>query len=424
MDPRADRSPAQFRAPATATPLRGAATWLWYAFIAIGSLIAAAAMPHETALWPSPMQGLSVVALAALVALANGFGTFQTVEGLAEYESLAMTVCFAMLLVLEWPYFVAAVALGEALTFLSEFLRRKHPTMWYIRCFNVVVQVASGAAAAVVMHAVWRLVMNAGVFLDAGIAATLVLSAVTWKVVDSVGTGTLIALATDRPIWAVRQSFRTFLAQYALFLIAIPFARLWYENVWLSAFALAPLGVAYRLLGLPELEHRVRTDERTGVTNAVAFDRVLERALDHARERGGRAALLAIDIDHFKRVNDTFGHPAGDAVIAQFADILGDLVRRDDVAARTGGEEFAILLDDGDESGALAFAERIRGRIEMERFHADGLEISINITASIGVALYPEDGATTRDLRKAADVALYAAKNGGRNAVRAVAVSS
>ena len=135
--------------------------------------------------------------------------------------------------------------------------------------------------------------------------------------------------------------------------------------------------------------------------------------------RAATLVLLAIDIDHFKGINDTYGHLVGDGVIAGFAGILAGEVRKDDVVARTGGEEFALLMQGADREAALAFAERVRERIEAHDFEGIGLAAPIKVTASIGVAFFPEDGLTTTELSRAADAALYRAKREGRNAVRA-----
>ena len=304
------------------------------------------------------MPAATVVALAALVAFTNIFGAFETVEGLAEYTSLAMPIGFAMLLVLDWRSFVFGVALGETFTFVSEAVRRTNPTIWYVRIFNVCSLTVAGAAALTLLRLLRPIAEIAGhdAWVSPGPAIALCLSALAYKILDSVLSGTLIALAAERSLGEIRVPIRGLISQLGLFLIAIPFARLWSENVWAALFALAPLGVAYRMLSLPELEYRARVDSRTGLTNAAAFDAGLERAVADAARRHRRVALLAIDIDHFKTINDSFGHLAGDAVIARFAEILADLARRDDVPARMGGEEFALLMCGADRADALALA--------------------------------------------------------------------
>jgi diguanylate cyclase (GGDEF)-like protein len=414
----ANKGRDRFEAPREAATLRtGPARLYLVAIVLIGFLCTVGL--HDVAFWPSPEPVVAVVALAILMSVAGNFGTYQAVDSVAEYASLAMPIGFAMLLVLDWRDFAIGIALSEVFTFVCEITRRINPTKWYVRVFNVSTQIVAGAAAECVLRVLRPLtIAENGAWLSGSSALTLFLAALVWKILDNTQTCTLIALAVSRPLSSVKVPVRVFLSQFALFLIGIPFAYVWAHNIWVSFFALAPLGVAYRLLGLPELEYRARTDERTGLTNAGAFDRVVKTAIEAAENRGQTLVLLAIDIDHFKAVNDTFGHLVGDSVIKRFAGIIADVARRDDVAARTGGEEFALLMSGADRASALAFAERLRERVEAQAFDVDGIETPISITASIGVATYPTDARTAHDLFAAADAALYRAKRGGRNLVR------
>jgi diguanylate cyclase (GGDEF)-like protein len=408
----------RFEAPREAATLRTAPARAFLVAIVVIAFVCAVGL-SDGAFWPTPEPIAAIVALAFMMAVAGNFGTYQAVDGVAEYASLAMPIGFAMLLVLDWRDFAIGIALSEVFTFVSEASRRVNPTMWYVRAFNVCTQIVAGAAAETVLRALRPLTSaDGGSWLSATSALALFLAALVWKILDNTQTCTLITLAVARPLSTVRVPVRVFLSQFALFLIGIPFAYVWAHNVWVSLFALAPLGVAYRLLGLPELEYRARTDERTGLTNAGAFDRVVNSAIDVAQSRGQTLVLLAIDIDHFKAVNDTFGHLVGDSVIKRFAGIISEVARRDDVAARTGGEEFALLMQGADRESAVAFAERLRARVEAQAFDVDGIETPISITASIGVAVYPTDARVAHDLFAAADAALYRAKRGGRNLVR------
>jgi diguanylate cyclase (GGDEF)-like protein len=408
----------RFGAPREAATLRTAPARAFLVAIISVAFICAIGL-RDGALWPSPEPTIAIVGLAFMMAVAGNYGTYQAVDGVAEYASLAMPIGFAMLLVLDWRGFAIGIALSEVFTFVSEATRRINPTMWYVRIFNVATQIVAGAAAETVLRMLRPLTsVDHGTWLSVTSALTLFLAALVWKILDNTQTCTLITLAVSRPLSSVRVPARVFISQFALFLIGIPFAYVWAHNIWVSLFALAPLGVAYRLLGLPELEYRARTDERTGLTNAGAFDRVVKSAIEASDNRGRRLVLLAIDIDHFKAVNDTFGHLVGDSVIKRFAEIITDVARRDDVAARTGGEEFALLMRDADRESAVAFAERLRQRVEAQAFDVDGIETPISITASIGVAMYPDDARVAHDLFAAADAALYRAKRGGRNLVR------
>ncbi len=136
--------------------------------------------------------------------------------------------------------------------------------------------------------------------------------------------------------------------------------------------------------------------------------------------RGRRFALLLADIDHFKRLNDTFGHAAGDAALRHVAGVLEKHLRRGDQVARVGGEEFAVILPGTDENGALLLASRLREAVEAAQIFAEGARLSTS--ASLGSATWPGDGKAADDLQRAADRALYAAKQAGRNKV--VAASS
>ena len=187
----------------------------------------------------------------------------------------------------------------------------------------------------------------------------------------------------------------------------------------LSDLAVAFNAMAERIekdqTALSELATR---DALTGLLNRRELLRRLREELDRAQRYERPCALLLVDIDRFKSVNDTWGHPAGDAVLRAIADMIGNAVRPTDRAARYGGEEFAVLLPETGLEGALALAERLRAAIAA-RPVAVSPERSIAVTASLGVAARPDDGRDVESLIACADKALYRAKQGGRNAVAA-----
>jgi diguanylate cyclase (GGDEF)-like protein len=143
----------------------------------------------------------------------------------------------------------------------------------------------------------------------------------------------------------------------------------------------------------------------------------LDGTLTEARSEGSSFALLIADIDHFKLVNDVHGHPTGDKVIQQIGAVLSSIARSNDVAARIGGEEFALILPRSDLDSALSFAERLRRRVADEPFETGSDGAPLSITTSVGVALFPTDADTASTLYARADAALYAAKRTGRNRV-------
>ncbi|MDO8932353.1 MAG: GGDEF domain-containing protein [Rhodocyclaceae bacterium] len=158
-------------------------------------------------------------------------------------------------------------------------------------------------------------------------------------------------------------------------------------------------------------------DGLTGLTNRRGFDMALAACLSASASDEQGPSLLITDIDHFKRVNDSYGHLFGDRVIRAVAQILKDNVKGKDTAARYGGEEFVILLPDTPLDGARHLAEKIRAAVEKFRIkRADSNEAVANITVSLGVANY-RNGESGSDFVARADAALYASKNQGRNRV-------
>lgn len=158
-------------------------------------------------------------------------------------------------------------------------------------------------------------------------------------------------------------------------------------------------------------------DGLTRAYNRRYFDQELLRERNRASRYGRPLSLIVFDVDHFKQINDLRGHLGGDEVLRQLAGIVMRLVRREDLFARIGGEEFALLLPEGALSGAAQLAERLRATIAAHEFFVEGQ--MVRVTCSFGVAsLDPQSPGSARDLYERADSALYAAKAAGRNCVR------
>jgi two-component system cell cycle response regulator len=158
------------------------------------------------------------------------------------------------------------------------------------------------------------------------------------------------------------------------------------------------------------------TDELTGLYNRRYFDRHLSLMLDKTREQERDMAVMLIDMDFFKAVNDNHGHDIGDAVLREFADRLKRNIRGVDLACRFGGEEFVVLMPDTDFRQAQGVAERVRMAVAERGFEAPGLR-PLTVTCSVGVALNEHELDTPEMILKRADVALYRAKREGRNRV-------
>jgi two-component system cell cycle response regulator len=166
------------------------------------------------------------------------------------------------------------------------------------------------------------------------------------------------------------------------------------------------------------LEALATTDPLTRVLNRRALLDRLTSEVDRARRYDSSLALLLFDIDHFKQINDTAGHLAGDSVLRQLGALLEDAMRKVDIVARYGGEEFVAILPETSSEGAVVFAERLRERISNHSFDIGAGRI-VRLTVSIGIATFPSSGvASTEDLIARADEALYRAKAAGRNQVK------
>jgi diguanylate cyclase (GGDEF)-like protein len=159
------------------------------------------------------------------------------------------------------------------------------------------------------------------------------------------------------------------------------------------------------------------TDYLTGLRTRGYFEQQLELEFKRAERRKQKFALLMIDIDHFKRLNDTFGHHVGDQILRDVSSILMKDMREVDTVARYGGEEFVIILPETTQAAALYVGQRLRRAVEQAKFFAGSPHEIQHLTISIGVAVYDSDAQFKRDLIEFADAALYAAKHAGRNRV-------
>ncbi len=296
---------------------------------------------------------------------------------------------------------------------IPEWLRERYP--WYIQTFNIANYALSGLAAHrafVVVSAGDGILGDADLrYLVAGLAA-----AVSFVVVQHLVLAMVLKLARAHTF---RQSglftVQSLSTDLTLALLGVVVAALWLENPWLVALALAPLVLVHRTLALPKLEAEARQDPKTELYNARHFSRLLEEALERSDRDRRPASVLIADLDLLREINNRYGHLAGDVVLAGVARIFRAELRPEDVAARFGGEEFALLLPDTAEEEAATMAERIRAAVSDARFEVETSDEPITATVSIGVATYPAHASSASELIYRADVAAYRAKAQGRN---------
>jgi diguanylate cyclase (GGDEF)-like protein len=208
-------------------------------------------------------------------------------------------------------------------------------------------------------------------------------------------------------------AFEPVSARVAFGALGIVIGAVWSVDPWLVPLALAPLLLVRRALHIPVLREQTLREPKTGLFNAEHFNGELERA----RRSGSPLALLMLDLDLLRDVNNRYGHLAGDAVLYGLAQVLRAELRERDVAARFGGEEFSVLLPGSSREQALAVAERMRASFAASTFRAVTVAEPLHASVSIGVAVFPEDGDGPQALVHSADVALYRAKALGRNRV-------
>ena len=222
--------------------------------------------------------------------------------------------------------------------------------------------------------------------------------------------------------WALLEGFTIAAALRFLMTSSVGSDALDYYGLPLSMVAgsiLIALGVADRLraqrAALSEAERRAQTDPLTGVLNRRSLIERLDAACTRAKARGLPIALLFIDLDHFKQINDTFGHPAGDACLRAIIEPIHAELRQSDVIGRYGGEEFVVILSSADAAAAAPIAQRIVERVAELR--VSGFGAPINVTCSIGIAASDTLGIWGEPLLAQADAAVYVAKRSGRNQI-------
>lgn len=226
------------------------------------------------------------------------------------------------------------------------------------------------------------------------------------------------------------------LVRPALFKLSSPIVGFqWNEELLelLSQFVVLEATLALVLIGFGvlmlthefttrELRHLAEVDPLTSVFNRRAFLTLLDKAISNARRTQAALPVLVMDLDHFKRINDTWGHHCGDDVLRHFVKLAGRCLRKEDVMGRLGGEEFAIFLPNADGPGAVAVAERLRALLASQPVEGLGAAAGegVRLTVSIGVALFAEPDTGEAVLQRA-DEAMYLAKQRGRNRVELLA---
>jgi diguanylate cyclase (GGDEF)-like protein len=334
------------------------------------------------------------------------------------HANLSSVWTFAGALVLP-PVCAAAVAVVVHLHVWARTGRPRVPLYRSVYSASTIVLACLGAAAVVGF-----LGSGPAPVADAGVPG-ITLALLVYTTINTGLVAGAIAMSAPQPDLArVLGGWDDNLLEFATLSLGALTAVALVVNPWLVLLALPPLVVLHRAVLVPHLEEAASIDGKTGLLNAVAWHAQAERLLQRSSRADGPRGVLVLDLDHFKAVNDTYGHLAGDQVLVAVAGALSAEVRERDLVGRFGGEEFVVLLA-GPAAGATveleAVAERIRSRVAVLRVEIptpDGPLTVSGLTVSIGVAVAPAEGADLRTLLQIADTALYAAKRAGRNVVR------
>ena len=286
---------------------------------------------------------------------------------------------------------------------------------WYVVTFNVCNWLLAMLATWAVLHAS-RAALDSVLPAGPADAVTTAVGIVVFIALPELLLAVALRLAAEQPFRDAALLDRTTQTiELVLAVVAVAMAEFWRHDPWLAPFALAPLLIVQRSLHVPKLQKEVRLDAKTGLFNALHFKEALAGELAPAERLNRPVSILLADLDLLRKVNNTYGHLAGDAVLTGVADVFRTVLRRGDVAARFGGEEFAVLLPDTPLESALALAERLRAAVATRVFVAPASGAAVRATLSIGVAERAAGLTDPERLIHEADLAVYRAKAAGRN---------
>jgi len=317
-------------------------------------------------------------------------------------------------------------AAGVAVIYLHLYLRVWRPTRippyrWVFTTATVLLAVHAAAGAAAYVDS--RDVFESASGLAAIVTALLCYTAVNTCLV----VGAIVLSAPERTFREVLgRGDEVVLELATLSMGALAAGAISSASPLHALLVLPPLVVLHRAVLVRHFQEVASIDGKTGLLNAAAWQDRADRVLQRAQRAQGGAAVLILDLDHFKLVNDRHGHLAGDRVLSSVAEALRAEVRDNDLVGRFGGEEFVIMLPGHEGSGydraeLEAVADRIRRRVDslgVEVATPDGPLTVGDLSVSVGGATFPDDAADLDALLEVADSALYAAKRAGRNAVR------
>lgn len=379
-----------------------------------------------------PITGRDALLFAVIAAL--GLATAESARGVERMRrrfsntphvnmSSVWTLSAALLTT---PFLAAAVAI---ILYLHLWYRS-----WYritgVHVFRVVFSASTVTLSCYAANAVFHRLPGNGLSLTSsgpgGLLPLLTVVVVYWAVNSGLVALAIALLQDDRSLarllGSLLGSWTENSLEFATLCVGILAAALLAWRPWLVVLVPLPLYVLHRSVLIQQLEHAVITDQKTGLLNAASWQGLAAGEIDRARRHGTTIGLLMIDLDHFKYVNDTFGHAAGDHILRVVAETMSSELRSYDLCGRFAGEEFVVLLPETGAADAVRVADRVCQRIRnlrIDEVMANPAKGELRLSVSIGVASYPDAGDHLDAVLLAADNALFAAKDAGRDQVRA-----
>ncbi len=351
--------------------------------------------------------------LLALAALLCAAGNLFEVFAPANFSFQPNLVVFfaAALLLPPW-----AVAILAVVCFLPGWV--VHRFRWYMVSFNMANYLLAGLAADAIVHLVGE--PAGGDALDFAEVAILAAAAFAFVAINHLLIALVVTCARGRPLrHSAADMLEGFPIEMALTLTGACLVVVWTFSPPFVLLAVGPAVLIYRALWVPLLEHKSRTDPKTGLYNSEYLGGQIEDALAAARREDGHVSVVMIDLDQLRLINNRHGHLAGDELIRSVAEVVAEgAAERGGIAARFGGDELCVLLAGQSLSVGSEVADSIRDRIDRLTVEIGGNREGVAITASAGVASFPEHADTVEGLISAADVAVYDAKLSGRNRTR------
>jgi diguanylate cyclase (GGDEF)-like protein len=367
--------------------------------------------------------GLILVGSIVYLETASGIERIREVTDEGTPHSHLLTVwLFAGVLILPPPLLCALVTLSYMYTWVRVYRRR---AIVHRKVFSAASVMLGCLAAYWVLHTIYPAHdMSFAAALDGptGLLAVVAAGAVYRIVNHSLVVAAILATNLDRPVRSALGPASDQLMLAGAVGLGSGIAVVMIARPWWTPLLIITVQALHNGLLMPQFRDASRSDAKTGLFDAVFWAKLTSDELDRARRIGGSVGVLLLDLDHFKRVNDNYGHLAGDTVLRAVADAIKHGVRGHDMVGRYGGEEFAVVLPGLGVDDVRQAAERVRVSIAGMSVTVQDLSgnerVISGLTASIGAAVYPLHGTDRTSLLLAADAALYDAKTAGRDCTR------